>query len=429
MKSLFCAAPCGGAMTANMRAKILSWRSVQQVVVAAWVLSCMGSQPGGASPLISLKDPPSNTYEPIHNATDKPPKVNLSDLPTYGKLTPGEVAVIKVTGDPSIVVKNDIGFDITDLHWLIPASADIRGQKVVGEAPVPKDWNQPDVHFQAQTGNQAGKSDIFKTITPTGKGPFTQLTFKDGVIKNGSNFTDSKDPSGGGSIVTHYAQVWYSVSSAATGQSGTGKSEKSLSYDASTSRLSITPFALSAAYITSEFDLLNENQVDPEFSSDPILGATISATPFTYAYTYNNDDGVDKAYFTNSSGTLTITKGDVTFLTASLDSGMVFDPTQRVPFFAPLTNVSLNLGLGSNFLADMEARLFDSNAPSFDLALAPDSDFFQATQDFTVSADIGSGAGIVQNGHPVPEPSSLALLVVGLFLAAARLKWGSVPVC
>jgi hypothetical protein len=156
------------------------------------------------------------TYEPVHNTTTDNSNVSLKNLPTYGPLTPGKVALVKITGEGGpggigpIVVKNDSGFDITDLHWKIPSSEEIRGKKVVGENDVPQNWNQPDVQFGDKNNNkQAGESNIFNRITPQGAGPTKELVFDDGVIKNGANFTDGKIPQGQGKITTHYAFVSY----------------------------------------------------------------------------------------------------------------------------------------------------------------------------------------------------------------------------
>jgi hypothetical protein len=118
--------------------------------------------------------------------------VTLKNLPMYGPLTPGKVAIVKITGEGGlggigpVIVKNDSGFDITDLHWKIPTSEEIRGKKVVGEDDVPNNWNQPDVQFGDKNNNkQVGESDIFKKITPKGVGPTKELIFEDGVIKIG----------------------------------------------------------------------------------------------------------------------------------------------------------------------------------------------------------------------------------------------------
>lgn len=157
---------------------------------------------------------------------------------------------------------------------------------------------------------------------------------------------------------------------------------------------------------------LDITKVDPEFLGDPILGATLSVTPFKFAYSYI-EEGVEKFYFENSAGILTVAKGADIFLTASLDSGAVFDPTQNVPFFAPLTDVILNAALGSNFITEMQPRLLDPDELAFDFFISPDVDFVQATSAFTVFAEESANAGIAQNGHAVPEPSTLLLFGIG----------------
>src|SRR5437868_367006 len=91
---------------------------------------------------VSGADP---TYEPVHNSTNDTPNVKLSALPAIGRLTPGRQVLVNITGagrpggtEPSIIVLNDTGFDITDLHWRIVTGLElIGGQPAVG-GPVPK---------------------------------------------------------------------------------------------------------------------------------------------------------------------------------------------------------------------------------------------------------------------------------------------------
>jgi hypothetical protein len=93
----------------------------------------------------------------------------------------------------------------------------------------------------------------------------------------------------------------------------------------------LTPFELTSAYVTSLLDVLRITQIDPLFASDSILGATVSVTPFKFEYSYS-EGGADHFYFSNDGGMLTIAEGATTYLTASLNAGMVYDPDQQIPF-------------------------------------------------------------------------------------------------
>jgi hypothetical protein len=207
-----------------------------------------------------------------------------------------------------------------------------------------------------------------------------------------------------------------------SGLSSAGKSDKTLTFDASSGELSLSPITLTSGYVTHLLDVLDTDRVDSAFTGDVLLGATLSVSPFKFQYQYD-EGGIPKFYFENPGGVLTIAHGSNILLTASVDSGMVFDPTQEVPFFAPLTDIHLNTAAESNFIAQIESRIVDPNELSFDLFINPDSTFFPETSNFEFSTATSTVAGIAQNGIPaIPEPTNFAMLIAGLGLLGLRLR-------
>jgi hypothetical protein len=90
------------------------------------------------------------------------------------------------------------------------------------------------------------------------------------------------------------------------GQQTTGTSDKSLSFNASTGILTLSAFPLRSAYTQASVgEPLHTNRIDSRFVGDPLLGATLSSSPYKLIHSFI-EDGTTKFLFENFSGVVSI---------------------------------------------------------------------------------------------------------------------------
>ena len=170
------------------------------------------------------------------------------------------------------------------------------------------------------------------------------------------------------------------------------------------------------SFSDTEIDFANsigDESLDPIFANDPILGATISITDFVLDSAIGNG-------FLFTGGTMTISKGTLTFLTADIPE-LLIDDEGLSPFDLNLwgaldiTNIDPDSG-GSEWLAEYWRYIVDN--PLFPEEFMgrteiPVTDMIGAGQSFTVSTLKAVSAS-------VPEPAIFSLLALGGLMLIRR---------
>jgi hypothetical protein len=184
-----------------------------------------------------------------------------------------------------------------------------------------------------------------------------------------------------------------------------GAKDPMMSFDANTGSLSITDGVV---------DFLNlggHDNLAPQFSGDPLLGATIHITGLTLA-------GPEGNGFLFKDGELTIVNGQETFLTADLPQLLIDDTKSGPNVFAPLGITSID-SLASPFLDDFDATWVETNLmPELvGRTVTPVDSLIGSDQSFTVKFNDES-IGFAET----PEPASGILLVTGLAALGAWVR-------
>lgn len=162
--------------------------------------------------------------------------------------------------------------------------------------------------------------------------------------------------------------------------------------------------------------------IDPRYAGDPMLGAFLHVDPLVFAF---DVDG--QRYF--AGGHVTIGDGVTQFFSARLPA-LVLDESlyesQGINMFAPLTDILINLDMGSLWAQDyFDRMLFDGAlAPEFFVSLANRLMLPGGADPFADSFDLFAGVD-VSFSTTVAEPNSIALLagaVVAFGLARRRAR-------
>jgi len=182
---------------------------------------------------------------------------------------------------------------------------------------------------------------------------------------------------------------------------------KSVHFDALTQTLSITGSSI----------------VGLPTPGDPLLGAKVSYPNFLLTG-YNPASGVYIFVNQDPSVDFTIANGTTTFETSTLSS-LDYNVSTNT-FYGVLTNSSFDAA-GSPFISDISSAL-DFNGPAYeplalnDVEITPDINLLDLTHGFETTGDSGA-TDLHYVEDPVPEPSSLWLIAIGIIgVAALRQK-------
>ena len=172
-----------------------------------------------------------------------------------------------------------------------------------------------------------------------------------------------------------------------------------ISFDSGTGSLSFTDTTIDFA------NLVGDDSLDPVFSLDPLRGATISTSSFTL-------DGPSGNGFLFSGGSMTISKGSHTFLSADIPMLLIDDDSLGLfglNVFGLLTLTEFDSG-GSLFMDEYFDFFFDNSflTELFGRTQDPVTSLIATNQSFTTSLYDQSV------GFSTPEPSIIALWFTGI---------------
>ena len=272
-------------------------------------------------------------------------------------------------------------------------------------------------HLDPQVANHMGEGDkeisiaqtpaIVAPVTPERVVPIKPVTHSEnhqdsGYVKISGpvNAVDMlKFDSWNASIrVTHTGPVKPAPNGNRGAPEGGDRRNNGMSFDAATDKLSFTSATIDSA------NLVGNGTLDPAFANDPILGATISVTNLALA-------GPAGSGFLFTGGSMNVTKGGTTFLSADIPELLIQDRTGfEFNWWAPLvvTDIAEDFG-GSKWLE--EHWVYSIDNPIFPAEL-------MGQTEIPVTELIGNGESfaVATSEHitsSVPEPSPLALWGIG----------------
>jgi hypothetical protein len=205
--------------------------------------------------------------------------------------------------------------------------------------------------------------------------------------------------------ITGYVEECVQVKPNPAGCGRAGSNSPQMQYDATTGTLSFTDSTINFA------NLIGDTSSDPQFASDPVMGATVHYSDFTLA-------GPQGTGYLFTGGSVTISNGSQTLLSADVPELLLEDDATSVfglNLYAPMYITYADEGL-SPFISDYLTTAADDGflAELMGTTSIPVDQLIASDESFTTSVE-GMGTGTC-----VPEPSTLVLVGSGIIGLMAR---------